>query len=72
MIAALKNAWQFLWTEHGTKFLGAVQTSVSTLATQGLVSMKALAWTTTAIGLLTIWRGYINTHAANAPTVQPP
>ena len=53
-----------LWRTSGTKILGFSQVTLAVLATStDLFSPLALKWLILASGLLTAWRGYVNSAA---------
>jgi hypothetical protein len=53
-----------LYHLHGTKILGFAQVTVAVLATStGLFPDIALKWLMLTSGLLTAWRGYVNSAA---------
>lgn len=50
------------WTSHGTKILGFFQVSIAAIAAvDGLIPAGQLKYWMAALGLLTAWRGFINT-----------
>lgn len=54
-----------LWNSHGTKVLGFLQVTLAVLSTAtDLFSPLALKWLILASGLLTAWRGYVNSAAS--------
>jgi hypothetical protein len=54
-----------LWRTSGTKILGFAQVTVAVLATStGLFPDIALKWLMLLSGLLTAWRGYVNSAAS--------
>lgn len=57
----LKDAYDWIWTEHGTKAIGFAQVTVGAVATAGVIeSPSALKLIVTVSGLLTAWRGFLN------------
>lgn len=50
-----------LWRNHGTKILGFAQVTVGVLAAStGIFPDPVLKYLMLASGLLTAWRGYVN------------
>jgi hypothetical protein len=57
-----------VWLEHGTKVLGLVGGSLGVIAgINGLIPTAWLPKIMALIGLLTFWRGFINTQFLNNP-----
>lgn len=55
------NAILDLWKNHGTKVLGFAQVTVGVLAVaDGIFTPESLKYVLLASGLLTAWRGYVN------------
>lgn len=54
------------WREHGTKLLGLLQVTAGALATMDqqmiadLLGPNAMRWIIMATGILTAWRGFVN------------
>ena len=64
----IKEVWNFMWTEHGTKTLGFIQVTLGALvAVQGLVSDEVMRIFLIVNGVLVAWRGFFNS-AVNSST----
>lgn len=49
------------WKNHGTKILGFVQVTLGVFSTAtGILPDEVLRWLMLISGLLTAWRGYVN------------
>lgn len=58
----MDNFWTFL-QNHGTKVLGFLSTTLGVLAIAdpSIIGPEATKWILLASGLVTAWRGFINT-----------
>jgi hypothetical protein len=55
-----------LWASHGTKLLGLAQGTIAAVAgVTGIIPEHQLKYWLAASGVLTVWRGYVNTAAGN-------
>lgn len=58
-----------VWREHGTKLLGFLQVTAGALATMDqqmiaeLLGPNGMRWIIMATGILTAWRGFVNSDA---------
>ena len=48
------------WNSHGTKVLGFAQVTVGAIAAGGIIPPNHVKYWITAGGLLTAWRGFVN------------
>ena len=48
------------WNDHGTKILGFGQVTVGALTAGGLIPPHHMKYWVTVGGLLTAWRGFVN------------
>lgn len=56
----MKRLW-LVWKNHGTKALGLAQGSVAAVAAvPGIIPDHTLKYYLAASGLLTFWRGFVN------------
>jgi hypothetical protein len=61
-----------LWRDHGTKILGLVQVTVGVLAASvGVFPDHVIKWLLVLSGLLTAWRGYVNSLRHETPRLPP-
>lgn len=60
------------WVSHGTRILGVAQGSVAIIAaTAGVIPESQLKWWMLASGLMTFWRGQVNSRTATLPPPAP-
>jgi hypothetical protein len=48
--------------DHGTKMLGAAQVTVGAIAAGGIIPAPHMKYWMTAAGVLTAWRGFVNSQ----------
>lgn len=51
------------WKDHGTKLLGFAQVTVAAIAAGGIIPPHQMKYWLTGTGLLTAWRGFVNSAA---------
>jgi hypothetical protein len=56
--------FRHLSREHLTKILGGAQITVAAIAANGIIPSHQLKYWMTASGLLTAWRGFVNSKNA--------
>lgn len=71
------NWFRALWDNHGTKLIGGTQAVFGALVTadaaaraaggQSMLSPKQLGICIFAAGLLTVWRGFVNSSNGDKP-----
>lgn len=71
------NWFRALWVNHGTKLIGATQSVFGALVTadaatraaggESMLTPKQLGICIFAAGLLTVWRGFVNSSNGDKP-----